>query len=215
MSGQPGLFRCLSLQKPLKRYILKNMAEETGKEKNVCQGHFIYADYASAELGKIEEEKIARLEKQMSYDDPQLVYSLYCKALEGKVFQSPVGFSYLVSLRDYLVAHKEMIQGDIPCIPADMIMVVDQAPIRKAEAARRRSDTERKRLGRRLLTAWMVIGVLLVMVIGMFIVTALSDSPTILNYEKEIQNRYAEWEQELNVRESVIRERERELKISE
>ena len=39
--------------------------------------------------------------------------------------------------------------------------------------------------------------------------------PTILNYEKALQNRYASWEQELNDRENAVREKERQLMLDE
>ena len=53
--------------------------------------------------------------------------------------------------------------------------------------------------------------VLLVCVAAMFAISATVGSPTILNYEQELINRYAEWEQELNEREAWITEREAEL----
>jgi hypothetical protein len=49
----------------------------------------------------------------------------------------------------------------------------------------------------------------------MFVISMTGSSPTILNYEKAVQNRYAEWEKELSDRESVIREKEKELLINE
>ena len=49
----------------------------------------------------------------------------------------------------------------------------------------------------------------------MFIISTTGSRPTILNYEKAIQNRYATWEQELNDRESAVREKERELMLDE
>lgn len=47
----------------------------------------------------------------------------------------------------------------------------------------------------------------------MFMITLKSDNPNILNYEKNLVNRYAAWEQELREREQVVREKERELNI--
>ena len=42
-----------------------------------------------------------------------------------------------------------------------------------------------------------------------------SDNPNILNYENNLQNKYAQWEQELTERENVLREKERNLMIEE
>ncbi len=53
------------------------------------------------------------------------------------------------------------------------------------------------------------------MVIVMFVIATTGSNPTIVNYERTLQNRYAEWEQQLSDREQVIREKEKELLIAE
>ena len=53
--------------------------------------------------------------------------------------------------------------------------------------------------------------VMIVAIIAMFVITLNSDQPNILNYERNLQNKYASWEQELTQREQTVREKEREL----
>ena len=61
-----------------------------------------------------------------------------------------------------------------------------------------------------------LVNVILVILIGvMFYISTTGSTPTVLNYEKALQNRYATWEQELEQRESEIREKEKELLLSE
>lgn len=55
--------------------------------------------------------------------------------------------------------------------------------------------------------------VMIVAIIAMFVITLNSDQPNILNYERNLQNKYASWEQELTQREQTVREKERELHI--
>ena len=55
--------------------------------------------------------------------------------------------------------------------------------------------------------------VMIVAIIAMFVITLNSDQPNILNYERNLQDKYASWEQELTRREQTVRERERELHI--
>lgn len=55
---------------------------------------------------------------------------------------------------------------------------------------------------------------LVIVVIGMMIVSLTGDNPNILNYENKLLDKYAQWQQELTEREQVIREKERELKIT-
>ena len=55
--------------------------------------------------------------------------------------------------------------------------------------------------------------VMVIAIIAMFIITLNSDQPNVLNYERNLQNKYATWEQELTQREQTVRERERGLHI--
>ena len=47
----------------------------------------------------------------------------------------------------------------------------------------------------------------------MFIIASTSDSDNILNYKRNVTNRYSSWEQDLTQREKVIREAEKKLGI--
>ena len=50
-------------------------------------------------------------------------------------------------------------------------------------------------------------------VVAMFAMTLTSDSPTIVDYQSKLLNRYASWEQELTEREKAVSEKEQELGI--
>ena len=55
--------------------------------------------------------------------------------------------------------------------------------------------------------------VCMVMVVAMFAITLTSKSPTIINYESRILDKYASWEQELTQREAEVSAKEAELGI--
>ena len=55
--------------------------------------------------------------------------------------------------------------------------------------------------------------ILVVCVVAMFAMALTSDSPTIVDYQSKLLNRYASWEQELTEREKAVSEKERELGI--
>ena len=80
-------------------------------ESRIEQGYFSYPDVASAEAAVTEGEKIRRLERQLDYRRPQLVYTLYVKALEGNVFHTAEGFAYLLRIREYLENKDTNISG--------------------------------------------------------------------------------------------------------
>ena len=56
--------------------------------------------------------------------------------------------------------------------------------------------------------------VFLITIGGMFYILSTTDSPTIVNYENKIIDKYSSWEEELNQRELDINERERALETN-
>ena len=82
-------------------------------------GYFEYSDNKKAHQASAEQEKILKLEKQIDYNNPQLVYSLYNKIIIGDVFHTLEGVLYLVHLQEYLMEHEREISGGIMSIPAD------------------------------------------------------------------------------------------------
>ena len=56
-----------------------------------------------------------------------------------------------------------------------------------------------------------VNAILVVCVVAMFAMTLTSDSPTIVDYQSKLLNRYASWEQELTEREKAVSEKDRNL----
>ena len=57
--------------------------------------------------------------------------------------------------------------------------------------------------------------IMLAIVVGMFILASTMDSPTILNYENQIINKYEAWEQELSKREQAVKDAEKALETRE
>ena len=54
-----------------------------------------------------------------------------------------------------------------------------------------------------------------ILVIVMFLITANSESDNIINYRRNVTNRYASWEQDLTDREKKVREAEKRLGIED
>ena len=181
---------------------------EEGLPQRIEQGYYSYPDEDTAGEAANELEKIRRLEAQIDYSKPKVVYALYNKMLLGEVFSTPEGFAYLLHLRQYLEDNVFDIGEAVPGIPIEMFLhekIVEVPAPEKRGAGRKKKDQD-------TLSYKIIIGALAILVIAMLVITALSDSPTILNYEKKLQDRYASWEMELNEREDALRARELELK---
>lgn len=189
----------------------REQSEKQNQTDKVVSGFAFYSE-KDAKLAEQERQKIAYLDKRIDRSDPESVLVIYKKALEERVFRTPVGLEYLRELQMELQSAKEQLGEEIPPIP----LWTNFADIREKTAPTRRriqppDENTNKNATFRLSLVMNIV--MIVAIIAMFIITLNSDQPNILNYEKNIQNKYAAWEQELTEREQTIREKERELHI--
>ena len=174
-------------------------------------GGFLFGSKADAETAAEEIQKIEYLDQKVNYQNLARTKALYEKALEGKTFQTPVGWNYMIRLR------RIMLEGGIP---EDEIAPVPLYTtfVHDAEEARPRAVTV-KRVNRtpsyrgQFRTSFLLNLLLILLLIGMFVIALRSDTPNMLNYRQKIVNEYSGWEQELTEREQRVREKERELQM--
>lgn len=179
-------------------------------ENRVTDG-YLFLSEADAVLAAQEKKKIAYLEKHMDYHSAESVLRVYKKAVLERVFRTPVGIAYLRKLQQALLKCGEFEETEIP-----PIALYNTYEVRMRDSyvsvKPRIQPAKKKRV------PWQVLSVILnvvlsLAVVSMFAITLKSDNPNILNYEKQLVNQYAAWEQELTQREQVIREKERALSI--
>ena len=177
-------------------------------------GGYLFGSDKDVELAKAELGKIAYLEERMHYDNPKSVLSAYNKLIDGRVFTTPVGFKYLEKLRDFLISNG--MKDALNVIPLHQVYSYDPEDDRPRRAFSSSKKNDEQREFRRLLRGSIILNIfLLILIISMFVISITGDSPTILNYERTVQNKYAEWDAELTRREEVIREKERSLQITD
>ena len=158
---------------------------------------FQFGTQQDAELAQNEQFRIERLEEKLDYQNYEMVSAVYKKALQDnplpdeEIDNIPVYGVY--SMRESANQTVERIQAS-------------RKPVKK--------EKPKQEFFSRKTSILINIG-LLALVIVMFAIAATGSEPTVLNYERVLQNRYAEWEQQLSDREQVIREKERELLITE
>lgn len=177
----------------------------------VVSGFAFYSE-KDAGLAEQERQKIAYLDKHIDHADIQSVLAIYKKTLEDRVFRTPVGLEYLRELQGELRARGEELGEEVPPIP----LWTSFADVRtKTSPARRRIQSMPEDGGKKegLHLSVIMNIVMIVAIIAMFVITLNSDQPNILNYERNLQDKYASWEQELTRREQTVREKERELHI--
>lgn len=184
------------------------------KEKDeLVVGGYRFATIADAETARMEAKKVDNLERNLDYRKPQNVLLVYNKAIENKVFLTPIGFAYL-----------QKMQGEMAKwgIPADKIQPVPLYGTfsNKTENNRsiRRSISARKpkiEYKGRFITSALINLILVLLIAAMFVVSLKSDVPNIVNYRTAILNEYSEWEQQLTEREKAVREAEKNLQTAQ
>lgn len=181
------------------------------KDERVVKG-YLFLNVEDAKLAEKEKKKVDYLEQHMDYSSARNVLEIYKKANNDKVFVTPVGYAFLRRLQIYLLQSEEVDSEQVPELQLYSTYT----------ATMRNSYTPAKQYvkpSRQKKTQWpflsLIANIILVLAVAtMFGIAIKSDNPNILNYEKALTDKYASWEQELTQRESVIREKEKELLIS-
>lgn len=169
---------------------------------------YSFSDRDMAMQARKEAEGVRYVKARTDMSSPSQVFGVYHKLLEQRMFQTPIGYSYLKELQEYLKTMPGISVEEIKPIPVAANLVVDDAAgVSKRLKGRLEQVQKRLRLSRVLNVVFALA------ILAMFVISATSGQTTILNYESEIQNKYAQWEQQLQEREAKVRERELQLNI--
>lgn len=131
-------------------------------------------------------------------NNPVQVLRIYSKMIEQRMFQTQIGYNYLRELQVYLHEHPAIPDDSIPSIPVTT-QVIRQTISEKTQEEPKLSHIHAKLRFSVILNIGFAVAIII-----MFAIAASSSNPTILNYENQIIDKYADWEKELD-------EREREL----
>lgn len=163
-----------------------------------------------------EKKGVDYLDAQLDYDDTQKVLRTYNELLRKKIFYTPVGIDYLHRLRKVLINSGEIEDDKIMPLYVPSGKKKDSAKVEKYISNKYKetvgtmnSDLKKTKSINRNLIAVNIV--LIIIIIAMFIISYTSDSPNILNYERELQDKYAGWAEDLKEKEDELRQREREI----
>ena len=172
---------------------------------------FLFSTTDETNAAKKEAKAVVYLEERLKGRSPEEAKSMYSQILEQGLFHTEVGYSFLKELQDTLKASGV---SDLPPIPVDKSISSAKKPEVKPDAGSSpnpRLEQKLKNTRMQLRSMRAVAIVCMIMVVAMFAITLTSKSPTIINYESKILDKYASWEQELTQRENEIAAREAEL----
>lgn len=199
--------------------------------QRVSVGGFSFENKDEAEQAKKEIEGIRYIKTKTDMNDPEVILQVYNKMIGQKLFETAVGYSYLKDLQEYLTTIPFIKNEDILPIPVTHPRLEESLKKQKREIAQKervravRARQREKNLAKidrkaletesfgKLKISLCVNAILVVCVVAMFAMALTSDSPTIVDYQSKLLNRYASWEQELTEREKAVSEKEQELGI--
>lgn len=170
---------------------------------------YLFQTKKEMQLAESEQKKIDFLESKIDYDRPEMVLRFYEKAITDKVFRGPVGIAYLKKMQNYLVERGIRTRDDIepiPVLPYFGERVVFHNKQEKTDKKKQKTDAGE------LLRISIILNVALVVaVFAMYVIAFRANQPNIINYKRVLTNQYAQWEQDLTERESILKEKERAL----
>ena len=183
------------------------------EKKKITINGFVFTDEAEAEQAKKEAQGIHYVEERADMHHPETVLEIYNTMVKQELFETAVGYTYLKELQEYLIQNPAINNRDILPISVTHPML-EESLRKKLRISAKKESNEKKMLKksdgyRKKYEITLFISVILaVSVLGMFIIASTSNSPTIINYENKLIDKYAAWEQELDEREAALNERE-------
>ena len=196
-------------------------------------GGYIFEDENKAKKAAKELKTVEYILGQIKDADEKGVLTVYKKLLNQRLFSTEIGMSFLSQLRQNLVSSGAFTEEDIPLVysldesdrtskesPSTTVQSKDneekleekpKVKKKKADKSFVSGDDHLKELKRlKLINRILLILciTLLLCVLGMFYVNSTINSPTILNYEEKLIDKYSSWEQELTEREAAVKEKE-------
>jgi len=178
---------------------------------------FAFTSEAEAEKAQKEYEGIKYIKEKVDMSKPDMVLKVYNKMIHEKMFVTAVGYAYLFDLQEYLRTNPYINDEDI--LPIEIVHPAleeslreekqkHQAKLKEVKQKAANKTVTNEALMNKYKFSLLMNLILVISVVFMFVITATSGHPTILNYEEEIINRYSAWEQELTEREAALREAE-------
>lgn len=197
-------------------------------------GGYIFDDENKAKKAAKELKAVEYILGQIKDSDEKAVLTVYKKLLNQRMFSTEIGMSFLTQLRQNLLDSEVFTPEDIPPVYSLEEPPKDVTPEEKTEdtnssfdekvskAKKEKADkkvvakvtsdsSEIKRLKAINKVLLILCIALLLCVLGMFYVSTTINSPTILDYEEKLIDKYSSWEQDLTEREEAIKEKEQEL----
>lgn len=188
--------------------------ENVHKKTQYTVGGYTFHSKEEAQAAKDELNAIKYVSSKTDGKDARQVFILYNKLIDRQLFATPLGLGYLKDLQQFLYTSDVIPKEKIRPIPINM--VTQCAIDRKREFNEHRSELHElsiqvAKYKDYFIKTFILNVVLVIVIVIMFLLLKTSSNPNVLNYEVNVQNRYAQWQEQLESQEASLRARELEL----
>lgn len=167
------------------------------KTKKVQINGFEFQNELDAAEAENELSAIKEIINNMNSKSPSEILSTYNMLIDKGLFKSPTGIEYLRKLQKYLKKNDSINNDDVRPIPISSSLITHQ------------QNTSVRKDNSILCKASIFINiVLIIVIIAMLLINNSNHNINENAYKKEILNKYSDWEQSLNERESAVKEKE-------
>lgn len=178
-------------------------------EKYIIQGYEFHSKEEALE-GKKEMAAVKVLSEKVANSSLENALKIYEKLLKQNMFHTQVGIEYLQSLKNYLADNNVILDTST----SGMTRKIDRLT-EELEKEKKKSNKQMARLKELLYSSLIFNLILMTVVVIMIVIASTSKSATVLNYESKLQDRYAQWEQELQSKEAALKIIEQSLAAAE
>lgn len=179
-------------------------------EMNLLVAGYEFATIREAQEARKELRNIQALKEKIDFSKKKNLFEIYKRLVEKRAFRTLVGLQFLGEFRDYLIDTMKYKAEEVPYIQAPS----GNGRFREEQEEFRLLQIENEAFRKKQHYTIATIIALIIVIIAMFVITALNPNVGYINTENKILNRYAGWEEELTNREKQIQQKEKELGIT-
>lgn len=183
-------------------------------DNNLTVGGYSFLSKEAAQAAKDELNAIKYVSSKTDSKDAKQIYMLYNTILDKEMFHSPIGLEYLKKLQNFLYNSKEIPNDKIRPIPVDFNTqnsIDNRHEIFKSKGEVHSLKKKRKQYKDYVVKLVIANLALIIIIIAMFIILKTNSNPTVLDYENKLQNKYAAWQEQLELQEKSLKAREQQL----
>ncbi len=179
-----------------------------GESQNQVNG-FIFNTNEDFSRAKEEQEAIDHFKGKIDLSNPNDVLKLYNRLIEKNTFRTPVGYLFLKELQENILKSGIIKPEEMKKINYTSQNTGTKTDINEADYILLNKYKEKgENLKIKLRNSRIINIFLLAIVIAMIIIAIYSDKTVFTNFENDVINRYAGWEEELEQKEKELEERE-------